>query len=50
MAESKFSIMFSDLTDPRVDRTKRHMLPDIVSLTITAVLIRADNWVEVEQV
>jgi hypothetical protein len=48
MAESKFSIIFSDLTDPRVDRTKRHKLLDIIGLTITAVLCGADNWVEVE--
>ena len=49
MAESKFSIIFSDLTDPRVDRTKRHKLLDILGLTIIAVLCGADNWVEVEE-
>jgi predicted transposase YbfD/YdcC len=49
MAESKFSIIFSDLTDPRVDRTKRHKLLDILGLTITAVLCGADNRVEVEE-
>jgi len=49
MAESKFSIIFSDLTDPRVDRTKRHKLLDIIGLTITAVLCGADNWVEVQE-
>lgn len=48
MAESKFSIIFSDLTDPRVDRTRRHKLLDIIGLTICAVLCGADNWVEVE--
>ena len=49
MEESKFSIIFSDLTDPRVDRTKRHQLVDIIGLTICAVLCGADNWVEVEE-
>ena len=43
MAESKFSIIFSDLTDPRVDRTKRHKLLDIIGLTITAVLCGAET-------
>ena len=37
MAESKFSIIFSDLTDLRVDRTQRHKLLDIIGLTIIAV-------------
>ena len=49
MEESKFSIIFSDLTDPRVDRTKRHKLLDIIGLTICAVLCGADNWVEVAE-
>jgi len=49
MAESKFSSIFSDLTDPRVDRTKRHKLLDILGLTIIAVLCGADNWVEVAE-
>ena len=49
MAENKFSIIFSDLTDPRVDKTKRHKLLDIIGLTITAVLCGADNWVEVAE-
>ena len=49
MEESKFSIIFSDLTDPRVDRTKRNKLLDIIGLTICAVLCGADNWVEVAE-
>jgi hypothetical protein len=49
MEESKFSIIFSDITDIRVDRTKRHKLLDIIGLTICAVLCGADNWVEVAE-
>jgi predicted transposase YbfD/YdcC len=34
--------------DPRVERTKRHQLLDMITLTICAVICGADNWVEVE--
>jgi predicted transposase YbfD/YdcC len=39
---------FSNLADPRIDRTKRHKLLDILVITICAVICGADNWVEVE--
>lgn len=39
---------FGDLEDPRMDRTKRHQLIDIVAITICAGICGADNWVEVE--
>lgn len=39
---------FSDLTDPRVDRTKRHQLLDILVIGICAVIAGADNWEDVE--
>ena len=39
---------FGDLKDPRVDRTKRHWLPDIIAVTLCAVICGADNWVEIE--
>jgi predicted transposase YbfD/YdcC len=39
---------FSDLEDPRVDRTKLHQLLDIVVIAICAVICGADSWVEVE--
>ena len=40
---------FATLEDPRVDRTKRHQLMDIVTIGICAVICGADSWVEVEQ-
>ena len=49
MEESTFSIIFSHLEDPRIDRTKRHGLLDIILLTICAVLCGADSWVDVEE-
>jgi predicted transposase YbfD/YdcC len=38
---------FRDLDDPRVDRTKRHKLLDILVIAICAVISGADNWVDV---
>lgn len=39
---------FADLPDPRVDRTKRHALGDILAITLCAVVCGADSWEEVE--
>ncbi len=39
---------FSDLKDPRVDRTKLHKLLDIITITICAVICGADTWVDIE--
>jgi len=39
---------FSDLKDPRVDRTKLHKLIDIITITICAVISGADTWVDIE--
>jgi len=39
---------FATLTDPRIERTKRHQLLDIVLIAICAVVCGAEGWVEVE--
>ncbi len=39
---------FSDLEDPRIERTKRHKLIDIITITICAVICNADGWTEIE--
>jgi len=38
---------FSSIPDPRVVRTRRHLLIDIIVITICAILCGADSWVEV---
>src|ERR671932_2038724 len=38
---------FAELEDPRLDRTKEHLLIDIVTIAICAVICGADDWVEV---
>jgi predicted transposase YbfD/YdcC len=37
---------FAEITDPRVERTKLHLLVDILGIAICAVLCGADTWVE----
>lgn len=39
---------FATVTDPRVDRTKLHLLMDILVIAICAVICGADTWVEME--
>lgn len=39
---------FADLQDPRVERTRLHSLPDIIGLTICAVLSGCDDWESIE--
>lgn len=38
---------FAQLPDPRVNRTRRHRLDDILTLAICAVICAADAWTQV---
>ena len=38
----------ADLDDPRVERTRRHKLVDIIAIAICATICGADSWVHVE--
>jgi len=40
---------FAKIKDPRVDRTKKHKLIDIIIIAICATICGADGWVAVEQ-
>ena len=44
-----FARYFADLPDPRVDRTKRHRLDDILIITLCAVICGADSFEEIER-
>lgn len=44
-----FARYFADLPDPRVDRTKRHRLDDILVITLCAVICGADSFEEIER-
>ncbi len=41
---------FGALEDPRIDRTKRHKLLDIVAIAIYGTICGADNWVDIDRV
>ena len=40
---------FAQVEDPRVERTKRHRLRDIIILAICGVICGAEGWVEIEE-
>lgn len=40
---------FATVTDPRINRQKKHQLPDIFFITLCAVISGADNWVMIEE-
>lgn len=39
----------TEVEDPRIDRTKRHQLLDIIVIAICAVICGADDWVAIER-
>jgi hypothetical protein len=39
---------FSAIEDPRVERTKRHLLIDIITITLCAVIGGAEPWDDIE--
>lgn len=40
--------LFAQVEDPRIERTKRHRLRDIIILAICGVICGAEGWVEIE--
>jgi predicted transposase YbfD/YdcC len=40
---------FEKLSDPRIDRTKRHKLLDMVVIALCATICGADGWVDVQR-
>ncbi len=39
---------FSAIKDPRIDRTKKHQLIDIITITLCAVISGAQTWDDIE--
>ncbi len=39
---------FTEIKDPRVDRTKKHLLKDILVISILAIIAGADGWEDME--
>jgi predicted transposase YbfD/YdcC len=44
-----FADAFADLPDPRIDRTKKHALSDILVIAVCAVVAGADSFEEIER-
>lgn len=47
MSEQDIRVFFSAITDPRVERTKRHKLVDIIVIAVMAVICGSDTWQDV---
>jgi hypothetical protein len=45
---SLFIKHFSCIKDPRIERTKRHQLLDILAIAICAVISGAEQWSDME--
>ncbi|NET38796.1 MAG: transposase family protein, partial [Cyanothece sp. SIO1E1] len=39
---------FDSVVDPRIERSKNHLLIDILSIAILGVICGADGWVGIE--
>src|SRR5262245_63901214 len=48
-SEIRFARYFADLPDPRVERTRKHRLDDILVIALCAVICGADSFEEVER-
>ena len=46
--DSIFVECFGNLQDPRVERTKKHLLEDIIAMAMCGVISGAQNWEEIE--
>ena len=46
--DSIFIECFSGLKEPRVERTRKHILLDVLALSICGVLSGAEGWEEIE--
>ncbi len=41
--------VFAQVEDPRIERTKRHRLRDILIIAVCGVICGAEGWVEIEE-
>jgi hypothetical protein len=48
MTETSLHRIFGQLSDPRINRKKKHLLIDIVILGVLAVLSGAESWDAIE--
>ena len=48
LLKTSFLEHFANLNDPRIERSKEHLLKDIIAIAILAVISGADGWVGIE--
>ena len=48
-SEIRFTRHFAALPDPRVNRTRKHRLDDILAIALCAVIAGADSFEEIER-
>lgn len=46
---SKFQEYFTEVKDPRVEKTRLHSLTDIIIISILAVIAGAEGWEDIEE-
>ena len=46
--QADLSSYFADIKDPRVTRTKKHLLKDILVIAILAIIAGAQGWEDIE--
>jgi predicted transposase YbfD/YdcC len=49
MSLSAFALHFANLPDPRVERTKRHRLHDVLVIVVCATVCGVESWEDIEQ-
>jgi predicted transposase YbfD/YdcC len=45
----QFATHFEKLTDPRLERTRRHVLQDLLVIAFCAMIANANTWVDIER-
>jgi len=48
MEQQDIMTYFASMKDPRIERTKRHLMDDILFIAIASVLSGVDTWDEME--
>jgi len=49
-SDNAIATYFNAITDPRLERNKRHKLIDIILLSVCGVMCGADGWEEIEEI
>src|SRR5215207_8106363 len=49
-SDNAIATYFNAITDPRLERNKRHKLIDIILVSVCGVMCGADGWEEIEEI